>query len=170
MEPVLKGVNALTWFVERVLAIALLVGISFNFVNVLGRYLFGVVLNGVDEIEIYILIWITFLGAVAVTWRGENLRMDVLISACSPAIQRIVGAFEALVLFVISCFVAWQSYLYVQRIHSLGAVSDIAHIPTWIPHSAIPISFAAMALIVVLRGLRQVLGVTDPEASRRAKP
>lgn len=170
MKSVIKSVNALAWLVERVLAIALLIGISLNFINVLGRYLFGMVLNGVDEVEIYILIWIAFLGAAAVTWRGAHLRMDVLIGACPPWLRGIVAAFEALVLFVISCFVAWQSFLYVQRIYALGAVSDIAHIPTWIPHSAIPISFAAIAMIVVLRTLQKVLGPVEPEPVRSAEP
>jgi TRAP-type C4-dicarboxylate transport system permease small subunit len=168
MKSVLKSVNALAWLIERVLAIALLVGISLNFVNVLGRYLFGAVLNGVDEVEIYILIWIAFLGAAAVTWRGAHLRMDVLIGACPPAVRGIVATIESIILFVISGFVAWQSFLYVQRIYSLGAVSDIAHIPTWIPHSAIPISFAAMALIVVLRTLQKILGPAEP--GRGAEP
>jgi TRAP-type C4-dicarboxylate transport system permease small subunit len=63
--------------------------------------------------------------------------------------------------------VAWQSFLYVQRIYALGAVSDIAHIPTWIPHSAIPLSFALIALIVVLRALQKILGPADamPDAA-----
>ena len=47
----------------------------------------GFALNGVDEVEIYILIWIAFLGAALVTWRGTHLRMDVLIAACPPAGQ-----------------------------------------------------------------------------------
>ena len=166
MKTVIKSVDALVWLIERVLAIALLVGISLNFINVLGRYLFGAVLNGVDEIEIYILIWIAFIGAAAVTWRGAHLRMDVLIGACPPWLRGIVAAFEAVVLFVIACFVAWQSFLYVQRIYVLGAVSDIAHIPTWIPHSAIPISFAAIALIVVLRALQKILGPAESEPVR----
>ena len=50
-----------------------------------GRYVFGFALNGVDEIEIYILIWIAFLGAAVVTWRGLHLRMDVLVNALSGA-------------------------------------------------------------------------------------
>ena len=71
---------------------------------------------------------------------------------------------------MISCFVAWQSFLYVQRIHALGAVSDIGHIPTWIPHSAIPISFAAIALIVVLRAMQRVLGPAEPTPAAGSVP
>lgn len=153
-----KKVDALVTWTERVLAVGLLIGISLNVINVVGRYLAGFALNGVDEIEIYILIWIAFLGAALVTWRGSHLRMDVLVMACPPAVRWLVGWFEMMVMLVVTIFVAWQSLKYVERIYALGAISDIAHIPTWIPHSAIAISFAAMALMVLLRGLQRITG------------
>jgi TRAP-type C4-dicarboxylate transport system permease small subunit len=168
-----RNVDALVTWIERVLGVALLVGITLNVVNVIGRYLAGFALNGVDEIEIYILIWIAFLGAALVTWRNAHLRMDVLIAACPPAIRWVVGLFEMLVMLVVCSFVAWQSFKYVERIYALGAVSDIARIPTWIPHSAVAISFGAMALIVLLRGIQRMTGSDRPadgHAPERAAP
>lgn len=164
-----KKVDALVTWTERVLAVGLLIGISLNVINVVGRYLAGFALNGVDEIEIYILIWIAFLGAALVTWRGSHLRMDVLVLACPPAVRWLVGWFEMTVMLVVTTFVAWQSFKYVERIYALGAVSDIAHIPTWIPHSAIAISFAAMALIVLLRGLQRISGAGRPPVHNEAE-
>jgi TRAP-type C4-dicarboxylate transport system permease small subunit len=82
--------------------------------------------------------------------------MDVLIGACPPAVRRVVELFEMAVMLAVSAFVAWQSFKYVERMYALGAVSDIAHIPTWIPHSAIAISFTAIALIVLVRGLQRI--------------
>lgn len=167
-----KPVDALVTWIERVLAVGLLVGITLNVVNVIGRYLAGYALNGVDEVEIYILIWIAFLGAALVTWRGTHLRMDVLIMACPPAVRWVVRLFEMAVMFAVSAFVAWQSFAYVERIYALGAVSDIAHIPTFIPHSAIAIGFGAMVLIVILRGLQRIMSPgLPPDATReRAEP
>jgi len=164
MNSLEKGMNALMTLVERVLAVALIAGIVLNFINVIGRYLSGYTLAGADEVEIYILIWIAFMGAAAVTWRGEHLRMDVLMNACPLAIRKLAAALEMLVLFSVASFVAYQSFRYVERIYSLGVVSDIAHIPTWIPHSAIPISFAAMAIMVILRGIQELTG-SGPVAS-----
>jgi TRAP-type C4-dicarboxylate transport system permease small subunit len=157
MQAIVKGVDALTTWVERVLAVALLIGISLNFVNVIGRYVFGYALNGVDEVEIYVLIWIAFLGAAAVTWRGLHLRMDVLVNALPAPLRFAVWVFETLVFVAVAGFVAWRSFKYVERIYALGAVSDIAHIPTWIPHSAIAVSFGLMALIVLLRAAQRLL-------------
>jgi TRAP-type C4-dicarboxylate transport system permease small subunit len=164
-------VDALVSVLERVLAVGLLAGISLNFINVVGRYLGGYALNGADEVEIYILIWITFLGAAFVTWRGTHLRMDVIIAACPPAVQWIVGLIEMLVMLIVAGFVAWHSFKYVERIYSLGAVSDIARIPTWIPHSAIAVGFGAIVLMVLLRGVQRIAaGRPARDAAERSEP
>lgn len=158
--------DAFTRWAERLLALALLIGISLNFANVIGRYSAGYALNGVDEIEIYILIWTTFLGAVVVTWRKQHLRMDVLLNACPPKFRKAVAVAEALTMVATFTFVAVQSAIYAERIYSLGAVSDIARIPTWIPHSAIAANFAFMALIVLLRSALDLLPQSRVTQSR----
>jgi TRAP-type C4-dicarboxylate transport system permease small subunit len=42
------------WVIERVLALAFLVAVCLNFLNVIGRYLLGYTPSGADEIQIYI--------------------------------------------------------------------------------------------------------------------
>ena len=86
-----------------------------------------------------------------VTWRGQHLRMDVLLNACPQIVRTIVVAIEMCVMLAAAAFVAYQSFRYVERIYALGAVSDIARVPTWVPHSAIFISFATIALIAAIR-------------------
>jgi TRAP-type C4-dicarboxylate transport system permease small subunit len=165
MKALVKSADALATWIERVLAVALLIGISLNFVNVIGRYVFDYALNGADEIEIYILIWIAFLGAATVTWRGLHLRMDVLVNAFPAPLRFAVWLFETAVFLAVAGFVAWQSFKYVERIYALGAVSDIAHIPTWIPHSAVAVSFGLMALAVLLRTAQRLLLPDAPSQS-----
>lgn len=167
-----KRVDALVAFLERVLAALLLFGLSLNFANVIGRYLGGYAINGASEVEIYILIWITFLGAAFVTWRNAHLRMDVIIAACPPMVRWLVGLFEMLVMLAISGFVAWHSFKYIERIYALGAVSDIARIPTWIPHSAVATGFGVMTLMVLLRGARRIFspGSQAGDSLERGEP
>jgi TRAP-type C4-dicarboxylate transport system permease small subunit len=146
-----KRVEFAASVIERILAIALIAGICLNFINVCGRYLADVSFGGSDEIEIYILIWIAFLGGAVVSWRGQHLRMDVLLETAAPSFRRIVTFAEVLVTGVVAAFVAWQSILYVRRIYTLGAVSDIAQLPTWIPHSAVPLGLTLMVIALILR-------------------
>ncbi len=149
--------NRIAAIVERVLALGLVTAIGLDFLNVMGRYSGGFSLIGVDEVEIYILVAMAFLGAAAVTWRRQHLRMDVIVGACPHFIQKGVALFEMAVMLVVAAFVGWQSFAYVQRVFMLGTVSDIAGIPMWIPHAAVSLSFFLIALIVVVRGF-QLLG------------
>jgi len=151
-----RAADAVASLLERFLAVALIAGIALNFANVIGRYLFGFALNGVDEVEIYILIAIAFLGAAAVTWRGQHLRMDVFLDTCPALVQKCVALVEMCVLTGVALFAALQSFRYVERIYALGAVSDIARIPTWLPHSTVFLGFAAMVVIVVIRGIQKL--------------
>ena len=65
--------------IERVLAFAFVFAVGLNFVNVIDRYLLGHSMMGADEVQIYIMVYMTFLGAVVVTSRKAHLRMDVLV-------------------------------------------------------------------------------------------
>jgi len=148
-----RSCDWLAWAIERVLAIGLIVAIALNFINVVGRYATGITLTGVDEIEIYLLIWIAFVNGAVVSWRREHLRMDLVVRAMPEPLQRAVHVFEAIVLVVVTSFVAYYSFLYVQRIFRLGAVSDLAHVPTSIPHSAVSVGLGLIALIALCRGI-----------------
>lgn len=143
--------------VERVLALALMAAILLDFVNVMGRYSGGFSFIGVDELEIYVLIAIAFVGAAAVTWRRQHLRMDVIVAACPPIAQKVVACVEMIVMLMVAGFLGVQSFAYVKKVWSLGAVSDIAGVPMWIPHSAVCVSFFLIAIVVLVRGF-QLLG------------
>ena len=55
--------------IERALALALIAGVSLNFANVVDRYLLGGTILGADEIQVFIMVWMTFLAAGVVAWR-----------------------------------------------------------------------------------------------------
>jgi TRAP-type C4-dicarboxylate transport system permease small subunit len=148
--------NRIVAVAERILALGLIVAIVLDFTNVIGRYTGAFSVLGIDEIEIYILIWIAFVGAAAVTWRRQHLRMDVFLEACPLPVRRSVAAFEMVVMLGVCGFVGIQSYAYVTKIFALGAVSDIIGVPMWIPHVAVCLSFFAMAAIVLVRGVQRV--------------
>lgn len=146
-----RHVDRAVSILETILAIGLIAGICLNFLNVGGRYLASVSIHGSDEVEIYILIAMAFLGAGAVTWRGMHLRMDVLVEAIGGRFRKLVTILELIVTGVVAAFVAYLSYQYAYKVYRLGAVSDMAGIPTWIPHSAVPISLGMMVIFLILR-------------------
>ena len=147
-----RAVEALAKILELVLALALIGAVLLNFVNVIGRYGFGTTITIADELQTYIMVWIAFLGAAVVTWRGLHLRMDVIAQRLPSSAQKILGWVEAGLILVLGVLVTWVAWQYVAQMYGLAAKSQTAGIPMWIPHSALLVGFA---LIVVASLLRQ---------------
>jgi len=136
---------------ELALALALIAAVALNFVNVIGRYGFGRSLLAADEVQTYIMVYVAFLGAAIATWRGLHLRMDVLAQRLPPALRKILARSEAMLVVILGGLVTWVAWRYVGQIHALGARSQTAQIPMWIPHSGLALGFGLMVLVALLR-------------------
>ena len=141
--------------IEAVLAVALLAAIVLNFANVIGRYVFAKSILGADEYQIYAMVWMAFVGAAVVAWRGEHLRMDALAQLLPEGLLRVLRIAELVLLLVLAVFVIVNSWAYTARM--LGISSAVAGIPMWVPHGAVIAGYALLALVCVrhlVRGAR----------------
>jgi C4-dicarboxylate transporter DctQ subunit len=137
---------------ERVLALGFIAAVLLNFVNVVERYLFGRSILSGDELQIYMMIVMVFLGAAVVSWRRQHLRMDVLVDALPAGLHAVVRIFEFLVAVVLSAFVCWESAQYAADMYKLGRLSDMAQMPMWLPHSAVALGFGLILIVTLWRG------------------
>jgi TRAP-type transport system small permease protein len=156
-----RSIDALALGLERVLGAALIVAVLYNFVNVVGRYVFGQTFISADEVQIYIMVYIAFLGAAVATWRRMHLRMDVLAQRLPRAMQAALGGVELVLTLTLAAFVLYVASGYVHQMAGLDARSQNASIPMWIPHSAIVIGFGLIAVLSVLQ-LIQLFRKADP--------
>jgi len=146
-----QSIDALALALERLLGAALIVAVLYNFVNVVGRYVFGQTFISADEVQIYIMVYIAFLGAAVATWRRAHLRMDVLVHRLPRGAQAALGAAELVLVLVLALFVLYVSSGYVKQMAGLDARSQNAGIPMWLPHSAIVLGFGLIAVLSVLQ-------------------
>jgi TRAP-type C4-dicarboxylate transport system permease small subunit len=151
--------------IELVLALAFIVAVLLNFTNVVGRYLFGLSLLGSDEVQVFVMVAMTFLGAVVVTRRNEHLRMDVLVRFMPEPVRLLLRIAEQVLLILLSGFVLSQSYFYAVQMLRIGRTSDMAGVPMWIPHGAVALGFA---LILPLACWRLATVITRREAEHAA--
>ena len=142
--------------IEWVLALAFVFAVGLNFVNVIDRYLLGHSMMGADEVQIYIMVYMTFLGAVVVTSRKAHLRMDVLVQYFPRWLQSVIKVAEFALFITLACFVLVQSCRYTWQMFILGRKSDNMSIPMWIPHGAVALGFGLIALIVLWHGIQFV--------------
>ena len=146
-----RTVDGLAAALEKLLGLALIAAVAFNFVNVVGRYVFGTTFLSADEVQIYIMVYIAFLGAAVATWRRAHLRMDVLVQRLPTLVQRALAGAELALILVLAGLVLYVSSQYVAQMAGIDARSQNAAIPMWIPHSAIVIGFGLIAALSLLQ-------------------
>jgi TRAP-type C4-dicarboxylate transport system permease small subunit len=151
-----RALDRLVTAIRWLLAAAFVLAVALNFANVIGRYVFGRSMLGADEIQIYIMVAMTFLGAAVVSWRGEHLRMNVIARALPGAMQAALHAAEVVLAVALAGFVAVQSSHYAAQMLALDRMSDNAGIPLWIPHGSVALGFALIALIAAWRGFEEI--------------
>jgi len=133
--------------IERSLALALVAGVCLNFANVVDRYLLGGTILGADELQVFIMVWTTFLAAGVVAWRGNHLRMDALARFLPGRLRGALRATELAVLALLAGVTLALSAQYTWSMFLLQQKSNTAGIPMWIPHAAVPLGFALIALV-----------------------
>jgi TRAP-type transport system small permease protein len=145
-----SALRALEWL----LGLLLVAMVVFNFANVVGRYGFGSTMLGAEEVQVFAMVWLTFLGAVIVTWRGVHLRMDAISVHFPAVVKTFLRWIEAAVALGTLGYFLQYSWFFVSRVKRIDQLSDAAHVPMWIPHSAVLVGFGLIALMLVLRALR----------------
>jgi len=137
--------------IELTLALAFIFAVLLNFTNVVGRYVFGISLLGSDEVQVFIMVGVTFLGAAVVTRRNQHLRMDVLVQLMPEGARIVLRVIEQMLLIALAGFVITQSFFYARQMLRIGRASDMAGVPMWIPHGAVALGFAMILLITAWR-------------------
>ena len=141
--------------VERVIAYALVLAVLVGFTNVVARYVFQKPILGADELQIFLMVWMTFLGVVVVTWRRMHLRMDLVAERLPPAARSWLRLVEVIAAAALSALVLGESCRYTARMFEIGRRSDALGLPSWIAHSAVAIAFGLMGLIAIYRLTRR---------------
>ena len=154
--------DAIARAIELTLAFAFILAVLLNFTNVVGRYLFGISLLGSDEVQVFIMVCATFLGAAVVTRRNQHLRMDVLLQFMPEPLRIALRVLEQLLLIAIAGFVVTQSFFYASQMLRIGRTSDMAGVPMWIPHGTVALGFALVLVVVVWRLVRMARRVPEP--------
>src|SRR5688500_19345109 len=137
--------NKLMAAIERILALAFIGAVCLNFANVVGRYGFGRSIAGADEVQIYIMVFMAFLGAAVVSWRRQHLRMDVLVRFLPGRAQTALRFCELALIVILGSFVVVQSWRYAAQMFALGRTSDVGGIPMWIAHGAVRVGLVSIA-------------------------
>jgi TRAP-type C4-dicarboxylate transport system permease small subunit len=138
-----------------------LVAIVINIANVIGRYVFSTPIFWAEETLSFMLIWIVFLVAGSITYRGAHLNMDLVYSILPVAWKRVVRVVVVIALIICTLFTAFQSWKIVTLHFHNRSVTAGTEIPLVIPASALLFGFSFMALAAIVRLRSYLIGKFD---------
>lgn len=153
--------------VETLLVAAcMLGGAAMSFALVAARYIFGVALSGFEELSVYLIVWMTFVGMVVADRRGQHIAIDVVHYLVGPStralLRRAVDGLKGLV----GLMLAWLALEEVQFSHMLGetAVSAL-ETPVWIVMAVMPATFLIVGLRNLARAVIPAARVPDADSA-----
>ena len=130
--------------------------------GVLYRYAIDRSLVWYDEFASYILVWLTFVGAVAASWRGRQISFDLIIERSGPKVARVLRIFAELCVLAFHLLIAFYGWNLMDRMGAETAVSIEWVRMSWV-YGVLPASATLMGLISLHRLISLARGGLPPE-------
>lgn len=145
-QPHARAFTSVAKWIERVFGLIFCAVVLLNFASAALRYAGGRALVGADEVQVYAMVWLIFLGAAVAGVRHMHLRMDVFVQRLGPALGWWRKLFEAVLSLAVCVLMTWVSINFAIEMRAMGQHSDGAGIPMWLVHAAPAAGFLGLAL------------------------
>ena len=142
IRKLIRGINLL----ESIFLVTILMSmILLAVVQIIIRNGFDTGLVWSDAAVRIMVLWVTFLGAMVASRKGQHISIDLINHYLSKKIQRFFHAVVNLVTAFISLLTAYIGYRFVAMEYQDGMIA-FASIPAWSCELIIPIGFTVIAL------------------------
>jgi TRAP-type C4-dicarboxylate transport system permease small subunit len=150
-SPTLRACNGIADMASNVGTGLLFAIVAISCANVFGRYVLGAPIGWADEAVIFLMIWAVFLGAAAVAWTDQHIKVEVLVELTPPRVRLAVRAAVDLVTAGVVFLMAWSGSMVVWKLMRFDQRSDALEVPLFIPQGALPVGMSIIGLFVLIR-------------------
>jgi C4-dicarboxylate transporter DctQ subunit len=138
--------QALCWAETAFIGGALAFASLLLFTNVVLRYVFLAPISWAEELTLYTMVWIVFIGSsVAIRTRG-HIAIDLLPLVLSPAARQRLAVAVAVIILVFLAVFFFYSGQHTLRVRASGQVTPVMQAPMWLTYLAMPVGSALMFL------------------------
>ena len=116
------------------------------FVNVVLRYWFLAPIAWAEELSLYLVVWMVFVGASVATRTRGHIAIDLLALALSPANRRLLSLGVGILMLIFLAFFVYYSAGHTLRIRDSGQLTPVMQAPMWLTYLAMPAGGALMFL------------------------
>jgi C4-dicarboxylate transporter DctQ subunit len=130
------------WLIATLLAVMTVV----TFSQVVARYVFNYSFVWALELVTYLFAWLIFLGMAYGVRMGSHIGVDALVKTLGPRGARICGGLAAALCIVYSVILFIGSWVYVDKMYSIGILAQDLPVEQWIPRTVLPLGFGILIL------------------------
>jgi TRAP-type C4-dicarboxylate transport system permease small subunit len=146
-------------FLLAVMVVLVCLGVFF-------RYALDSALAWYDEFASYLLVWLTFYGAVVASYHGRHIAFEVVVDRFMRNTRRVVEAVAELFVLGFQVVLLYYGWLLTQKMGDETAVSLVWVKMGWV-YSVLPITGGLM-LLISLQRLFALVGVNKPRKGANA--
>jgi len=131
------------------------------------RYVLGSSLAWYDEFASYLLVWLTFYGAVVASYHGRHIAFEMVVDRFMPNTRRFVEAVAELFVLGFQVVLFYYGWLLTRKMGDETAVSLVWVKMGWV-YSVLPITGGVMLLISFERLLQLIFGMGSQKGAEAA--
>jgi TRAP-type C4-dicarboxylate transport system permease small subunit len=150
-DTVLSRYSKLIGVVRVLIAILLGLSVALNLANVIGRYALRAPISGAEEVMLFLMVGIVFLGSAIVSWEGGHIRMDIVVSMLPEPMQRAIALLSDAAMIVVCAIVIVLGYPVIRQLAMFNERSQAANVPLAIPEVLIPIGLFLVIVSTLMR-------------------
>jgi TRAP-type C4-dicarboxylate transport system permease small subunit len=128
----------------------MLLTVSINCANVVGRYVFLKPFVWAEEVMQFLHLWMVMLGATVLTSQGAHLKMDAVYLLAGPQVRRVLDMVTNLLGVLVSLALVVSATQIIQMLAANDQRSVIARVPMALVYAVIPLSFGCGILLLGL--------------------
>ena len=116
------------------------------FVNVILRYAFLSALSWAEEVTMYLIVWLVFVGGSVTLRTFGHISIDLLPTALSPGRARRLKLFVYSAMLVFFAAFFYYSGVHTLRVMATGQLTPVLEAPMWLTYLAMPVGSLLMGL------------------------
>ncbi|HAI85795.1 MAG TPA: hypothetical protein DCL63_02250 [Firmicutes bacterium] len=128
---------------------------AITLIAVFYRYVLGNALSWTEELTRYLMIFVGLFGTAVALRRDEHVGFTMIVEKLPPVGRRVANIISYAGVGIFCWIMAYDGYKWASW---TGTTAEILPIPMWIPCSMVPISGAAMLVVVIAKIWHELRG------------
>ena len=123
------------------------------FLNVISRYVVHLPLNFVEELNVYLFVWLAFVGSALASRKGSHVVVNLIYKKFPQAPRKILYILIQTISIVLFAAICYCGCMEVLDEIEMGSMTETLVVPVWWFTASIPVG----SLLIAIRTLQKMI-------------